>query len=42
MCDDDDELKDLTHTTPGYRRALAIVVVLNLGMGIAEMIDRRP
>lgn len=38
MSDDNDELKDLTHTTSGYRRALLVVVVLNLGMGIAEMI----
>lgn len=27
----------VAHTTPGYRRALWIVVLLNLGMGIAEM-----
>ncbi|MBK7361485.1 MAG: cation transporter [Micavibrio sp.] len=30
--------KDLTHITPAYRRALWIVVLLNLGMGVAEMV----
>ena len=30
--------KGLTHATPAYRRALWIVVVLNVGMGVAEMI----
>lgn len=29
---------DLTHATPAYRRALWIVVTLNVGMGIAEII----
>jgi Co/Zn/Cd efflux system component len=29
--------RDLAHATPAYRRALWIVVVLNLGMGGAEM-----
>lgn len=37
-CEDCCGPKDLTHTTPGYRRALAIVVVLNLAMGVAEMV----
>ena len=37
-CDDDCRPKDLSHTTPAYRRALMIVVVLNLGMGVGEMI----
>lgn len=37
--DDCDELpKDLSHITPAYRRALWIVVVLNVGYGVAEMI----
>ena len=30
--------RDLTHTTPEYRRALWIVVVLNLGSGVVEMV----
>ena len=30
--------KDLTHITPAYRRALWIVVLLNFGMGVAEMV----
>lgn len=29
---------DLTHATPAYRRALWIVVILNMGMGVAEII----
>lgn len=29
--------KDMAHTTPAYRRALLIVVILNVGMGIIEM-----
>lgn len=37
QCEDCCGPKDLTHTTPGYRRALVIVVVLNLGMGVVEM-----
>jgi len=36
-CEDCCGPKDLSHTAPGYRRALAIVVVLNLAMGAAEM-----
>lgn len=37
--DDCDDLpKDLSHITPSYRRALWIVVILNAGYGIAEMI----
>lgn len=36
---DDDELpKDLTHLAPGYRRALWIVVLLNVGYGAVEMV----
>lgn len=35
----DDELpKDLSHITPAYRRALWIVVLLNVGYGIVEVI----
>lgn len=35
---DDDELsKDLSHITPGYKRALWIVVLLNLGYGVIEI-----
>lgn len=37
-CDDCGGPKDLSQTTPAYRRALLIVVLLNLGMGIGEMI----
>lgn len=37
-CDDCCGPKDMTHTTPAYRRALMVVVVLNLGMGVGEMI----
>lgn len=36
-CDDCRGPKDLSHTAPGYRRALAIVVALNLAMGAVEM-----
>lgn len=37
--DDCDDLpKDLSHITPAYRRALWIVVLLNAGYGIVEMI----
>jgi Co/Zn/Cd efflux system component/copper chaperone CopZ len=36
--DDDDELpKDLSHITPAYKRALWIVVLLNVGYGVVEM-----
>jgi Co/Zn/Cd efflux system component/copper chaperone CopZ len=35
---DDDELpKDLSHITPAYKRALWIVVALNVGYGVIEM-----
>jgi Co/Zn/Cd efflux system component len=37
-CGDGCVPKDLTHITPAYRRALWIVVLLNLGMGVAEMV----
>lgn len=36
--DDDDDLpKDLAHITPAYKRALWIVVLLNVGYGLVEM-----
>ena len=38
MSDDDDLPKDLAHITPAYRRALWIVVLLNVGYGLAEII----
>lgn len=38
MSDDDDLPKDMAHITPGYRRALWIVVALNIGYGVAEAI----
>ena len=37
--DDDDDLpKDLAHVTPAYRRALWIVVLLNVGYGVVEIV----
>jgi cation diffusion facilitator family transporter len=36
-CDDCHETKDLTQASASYRRALAIVVILNLGMAVVEM-----
>ena len=38
MSDDCCGSKDLTHITPAYRRALWIVVLLNAGYGIIEMV----
>ncbi|EIJ66449.1 cation efflux family protein [Candidatus Nitrosopumilus salaria BD31] len=38
MPDDDDLPKDLSHLTPAYRKALWIVVLINMGYGIIEMI----
>ncbi len=36
---DDDELpKDLSHITPAYRRALWIVVLINVGYGLVEIV----
>lgn len=36
---DDDELpKDLNHVTPAYRRALWIVVLVNIGYGLVEIV----
>ena len=36
--DDDDKIPDLTHVTPAYKRALWIVVLLNVGYGVVEMV----
>ncbi len=36
--DDDDKLPDLSHVTPAYKRALWIVVLLNVGYGVVEMV----
>ncbi len=36
-CEDCCGPRDLSGTTRGYRRALVIVIVLNLGMGVVEM-----
>ena len=33
----EDEMPDVTHVTPAYRRALWIVVLLNVGYGVIEM-----
>lgn len=38
MSDDEDLPKDLSHITPAYRKALWIVVLLNVGYGLVEMI----
>ncbi len=35
--DDDDRIPDLSHVTPEYKRALWIVVLLNVGYGIIEI-----
>lgn len=35
--DDDDDVGDLTHAAPGYRRALWTVLLLNLGFGVVEI-----
>lgn len=35
---DDDLPKDLSHITPAYKRALWIVVLLNVGYGVVEMV----
>jgi copper chaperone CopZ len=34
----DDEMPDAAHVTPAYRRALWIVVLLNVGYGLVEMV----
>ena len=36
--DDDDRIPDLSHVTPAYKRALWIVVLLNVGYGITEIV----
>jgi len=38
MPDDDDLPKDLSHITPAYRKALWLVVLLNVGFGLVEII----
>lgn len=35
--DDDDHIPDLSHVTPAYKRALWIVVLLNVGYGVIEI-----
>lgn len=35
--DDDDELCSVTHATPGYKRTLWIVLVLNIAYGVIEI-----
>ena len=35
---DEDGMRDLTRTTPAYRRALWMVVLLNLGYGLIEIV----
>lgn len=36
--DDDDSIPDLTHVTPAYKRALWVVVLLNVGYGLIEIV----
>lgn len=36
--EDDDKIPDLSHVTPAYKRALWIVVLLNAGYGVVEMV----
>lgn len=36
--DDDDKVPDLSHVTPAYKRALWIVVALNVGYGLIEIV----
>lgn len=36
--DDEDLSKDLTHVVPAYRRALWVVVLLNVGYGVVEVV----
>lgn len=35
--DDDDRIPDLSHVTPAYKRALWMVVLLNVGYGVIEI-----
>jgi Co/Zn/Cd efflux system component/copper chaperone CopZ len=36
--DDEDRIPDLSHVTPAYKRALWIVVLLNVGYGVVEIV----
>ena len=36
--EDDDRIPDLSHVTPAYKRALWIVVLLNVGYGVVEIV----
>ncbi|ARC38930.1 cation transporter (plasmid) [Paracoccus yeei] len=36
--EDDDKIPDLSHVTPAYKRALWIVVLLNVGYGVIEIV----
>jgi Co/Zn/Cd efflux system component/copper chaperone CopZ len=36
--DDDDRIPDLSHVTPAYKRTLWIVVLLNVGYGVVEIV----
>ncbi|MEW6639827.1 MAG: cation diffusion facilitator family transporter [Pseudomonadota bacterium] len=36
--EDDDQIPDLSHVTPAYKRALWIVVLLNAGYGVVEIV----
>lgn len=36
--DDDDKIPDLSHVTPAYKRALWIVILLNVGYGAIEIV----
>jgi Co/Zn/Cd efflux system component/copper chaperone CopZ len=36
--EDDDRIPDLSHVTPAYKRALWIVVLLNAGYGLVELV----
>lgn len=36
--DDDDKIPDLSHVTPAYKRALWLVVLLNVGYGLVEIV----
>lgn len=36
--DDDDKIPDLSNVTPAYKRALWIVVLLNVGYGVVEVV----
>jgi Co/Zn/Cd efflux system component/copper chaperone CopZ len=37
IADDDDKISDLSHVTPAYKRALWVVVLLNIGYGVVEI-----